>query len=127
MLSPGDRSVYSWFKTSVFQPAQKGSMGWDSSRNLMTGPGTNNFNISLFKKFSLGQENVRFAQLRLEAYNAFNHAQFSGVNSSAVFNTSGQIVNLPTAVGGAGGQFGFGAVNGSRAARVLQIAIKAYF
>jgi hypothetical protein len=127
MLSHGDRSVYSWFNTGVFQPAVKGSTGWDSARNPMTGPGTNNFNISVFKKISLGQENVRFVQLRLEAYNALNHAQFSGVNSSAVFNAAGQLVNLPSAVGGAGGQLGFGAVNGSRAARVVQIAAKLYF
>jgi hypothetical protein len=67
--------------------------------------------------------------LRLEAYNVFNHTQFSSVNTAANFNAQGQITNLPTQAGGAGGRFGFGTLNNIRAnsQRIVQIAVKFYF
>jgi len=51
------------------------------------------------------------------------------VNLNATFNTAGQITNLPAALGGNGGRFGFGALNTVRAnsQRILQIAAKFYF
>ena len=43
--------------------------------------------------FPLGSEKRRI-ELRWEAYNVFNHTQYSGVNTSAVFNpNTGQQVN----------------------------------
>lgn len=51
-------------------------------------------------------------------FNAFNHTQFSGINSGMTFNAAGQIVNLPSSITkGAqpnGGTEGFGAVTGAR-------------
>jgi hypothetical protein len=51
------------------------------------------------------------------------------VNLNAIFNNAGQITNLPTALGGGGGRFGFGALNAVRgnSQRILQIAAKLYF
>src|SRR5262249_24840517 len=48
------------------------------------GPGINNWDMSLFKNMLFG-ERWR-AQLRVEAYNAFNHTQFTTVNTSATFS-----------------------------------------
>ena len=44
------------------------------------GPGVNNWNTSLFKNFRI-KERFNF-QFRVEAYNTFNHTQFSGVDTS---------------------------------------------
>ena len=84
--------------------------------------------MSVFKKIALGGGS-RFVQLRLEAFNAFNHVEWSTFNNAAQFNAAGQIVNLPSALGGAGGRFGFGALNTVRAnsQRILQVAAKFYF
>jgi len=49
------------------------------------------------------------------------------VNSAAQFDATGKLVNLPAALGGGGGRFGFGALNVARAPRSLQIAAKLYF
>ena len=99
--------------------------GWDRLR----GPGYNNWDMSLFKKIHLGKEESRYLQLRLETFNTPNHTEWNTVNLNATFNTAGQITNLPAALGGNGGRFGFGALNTVRAnsQRILQIAAKFYF
>ena len=126
-LSPGSRTLYEWFNTAVVQPAAKGSQGADSAFRPLRGPGVNDFDLSMFKNIAYAHGEGHYIQLRCEAFNALNHTQWSGVNSSAIFNTAGQITNLPTALGGGGGRFGFGAVNSARSARIIQLAVKLYF
>ena len=72
--------------------------------------------MSIFKNIPVFHERARF-QLRFEAYNAFNHTQFSGVNSSAVFNT----------VTGAQTNAAFGNVTSARTARVGQASLRVIF
>jgi hypothetical protein len=45
-------------------------------------PGTNNWDISVFKNFNLAREGKVRMQYRLELYNAFNHTQFTGVDTT---------------------------------------------
>ena len=101
----------------------------DSGWNRLRGPGYNNWDMSIFKKFGFGKDESRYLQLRLEAFNAPNHTEWGGVNVNAVFNPAGQITNLPSALGGSGGRFGFGALTTVRSdsQRILQIAAKFYF
>ena len=136
-LSRGDRNINEYINTSCFAPAPKGSIGNDSGFNDITGPGINQWDMSLFKNVSI-KERARL-QLRLEAYNAFNHTEWggsnafsgsnAGINSTIVFNSAGKIINLPSQLGGSGGRYGFGALNAVRAnsQRILQIAAKVYF
>jgi hypothetical protein len=56
-------------------------------------PGTNNWDISLFKNFNLAKEGRVRMQYRLEMYNAFNHTQFTGVDTTARFDANGNQVN----------------------------------
>ena len=136
-LSRGQRTLYEYINTSCFAPAAKGSTGMDSYLRPFRGPGINNFNISLFKKFPLGRDQQRYLQLRMETYNAWNHTQWGGAvannyeaagfNNTPTFNAAGQITNLPAALGGGGGRFGFGALNATRAPRTMQLAAKIYF
>jgi Carboxypeptidase regulatory-like domain/TonB-dependent Receptor Plug Domain len=61
----------------------------------MDTPGINVTDLSLFKNFSLGGDGKRNLQLRLEMFNIFNHAQFSGFSSGATFNVCSNF-NNPT-------------------------------
>ncbi len=125
--SRNDRNINAFINTSCFAPAAKGSVGLDSGYDAIRGPGLENWDMSLFKNVSI-KERARF-QLRLEAFNVFNHTEWGTINSSIVFNSAGKIINLPTQLGGTGGRFGFGAENSIRGnlARVLQIGAKFYF
>ena len=122
-------SSQSFFRSACFAPAPKGSAGMDSGWNRLRGPGYNNWDMSIFKKFVIGKNESRYLQLRMEAFNAPNHTEWATVNLNAIFNTTGQIINLPSTQGGNGGRFGFGALNTVRSGsqRILQIAAKLYF
>ncbi len=126
-LSLGDRNINEWINTSCFAPAPVGSVADNSGINRLRGPGINQWDMSLYKKINITEKT--YAQLRLEAFNAFNHPQFGSVNSTIVFNQAGQVINLPSQLGGTGGRFGFGTLNSTRAnsERILQIAAKFYF
>ena len=128
-LSHSDHNLNAFINTSCFAPAPKGSVGIDSGFDRIRGPGLNQWDMSLFKKIAFGKEEARYLQLRLEAFNTFNHAEWNTFNASVQFNAAGQIVNLPNTLGGNGGRFGFGALNTVRAnsKRILQIAAKFYF
>jgi hypothetical protein len=123
--SSGDRNIDAFINTSCFAPAQKGSIGLDSGYDRLRGPGLENWDMSLFKNVSIKEK--AHIQLRLEAYNAFNHTEWGGFNSSITFNSAGKIINLPTQLGGTGGRLGFGAENSIRAARILQVGAKFNF
>jgi hypothetical protein len=101
--NPRDGKAY--FNTTLFSNEQLGQFG-DSRRRFFHGPGLNNFNMALLKttRITEGKE----LQLRLEAFNLFNHAQF--------MNPTGEINSSQ-----------FGLVTGARDPRILQIGAKFLF
>jgi hypothetical protein len=48
----------------------------NANKDVFRGPGINNWDTSLFKNMPFVEGRVR-AQLRVEAYNVFNHTQFT--------------------------------------------------
>jgi hypothetical protein len=66
-----------WFDTASFTPAS-GHFGTERS-NPLIGPGAQNWDLAAIKNSNLG-EHLRF-QLRGEFFNAFNHTNFSTVDS----------------------------------------------
>jgi hypothetical protein len=61
---------------------------WSSAGNdVFRGPGINDWDMSLFKNMRFG-ERWR-GQLRVEAYNVWNHTQFTTVNTAATFSATG--------------------------------------
>ncbi|PJF45459.1 MAG: hypothetical protein CUN48_18775, partial [Candidatus Thermofonsia Clade 3 bacterium] len=92
-------------------------------------PGDHNWDISVFKNFPYWKnDESKYIQLRVEMFNAWNHTRFSDFNRSMVFSRDGsRIINLPTALGGNGGRFGFGALTATRDPRIIQLAAKWYF
>jgi hypothetical protein len=92
-LNGNPRNGLPYFNTSAFSQNALGTPG-NASRRSFYGPGMLNFDMALLKSFQFTE--ARSLQFRIEAFNAFNHAQFFGpaaVNgdiSSALF---GQVVN----------------------------------
>ena len=79
---------------SVLPPTTPGDFGkGNAAKDLFRLPGTNNWDISLFKNFNLARDGKVRMQYRLEMYNAFNHTQFTGVDTTARFDANNNQVN----------------------------------
>jgi hypothetical protein len=78
---------------NCFFAPMPGSIGTESGVNYLYGPGVWNFDISVEKNFAV-KERMRI-QFRVDAFNAFNHTDFSGYNGTINFSaypTSGGVV-----------------------------------
>jgi hypothetical protein len=100
-------------------------------RNVLTGPGRNNWDMALEKNFALpwfGGEHSTL-QFRLESFNTFNHTQFQYVNAgcsgSVAFGGSCTAFNSTGAPGGP--NVGQGEVNSAWAPRNVQLGLKFIF
>ncbi len=128
---PGTGSTsdpYKMINTAAFAPPKPGSDGNESARYFLHGPDVNNIDLSLSKSFRF-VKSMR-AEIRLDAFNALNHTQYTGVNSTANFAslTDPTITNLPyDANGNLVRKNGFGAVSGVRQPRTLQLVTRLTF
>ena len=112
-ISKGARTFYKNFDTSCFTEPAVGTFG-NEGKFVMRGPGTNNWDLSLVKNFpSVERVHLEF---RCEAYNTFNHPQFSALDTTAQFNASGTQINGD-----------FGAFTAANRPRVVQLALRATF
>ena len=81
------------FNTSLFSLPELGGMG-TAARRFFYGPGMANFDAALHKSLRLSE--TRSLELRFEAFNVFNHAQFFGaaaVNGNITSAAFGQVVS----------------------------------
>lgn len=114
-LPKSERTFSRWFNTSAFaRPGMYPALG-NAGRTLFRAPGINLWDISLFKNIPVFKENNYF-QFRLEMYNAFNHTQWSGLDTTARFDAAGNQVN---------GQFG--QITSARAPRQMQMSLRLNF
>src|SRR5207253_9066807 len=92
-LSLHDALPISIFDINAFvQPASgRGSYG-NSARNILTGPGTQTWNVVVAKNFPLKAERARL-QFRWEMFNAFNRANFSAPSTNISSPSDFGIVN----------------------------------
>jgi hypothetical protein len=107
-LPRGERTFYRFFDTSVFSAPPQDVKG-NAGLGIVRGPGMNNWDISLGKTFR-PIEPLR-AEFRADLFNAFNHTQWSGVNTS-FDNRSGNT---------------FGRVTGAREPRIVQMGLRIMF
>jgi hypothetical protein len=103
-INAGGGTFEEWFNTAAFAQPEPGEFG-NSGRSILRAPGINRLDLSLFKNFFIGPSTL---QLRLEAFNALNHTQWSGVS---------QNISSPT----------FGRVTSARDARIVQLGVKFLF
>ena len=102
----------------------------EAGRNYLIGPGVNNVDLSLTKSFPFGEK--RRLELRVDAFNALNHTQFSGVNATLNVTslTNFTPTNLPFDANGnfiPANKNGFGTINGVRDPRILQMVARFIF
>jgi hypothetical protein len=113
VLPKSERTFAKNFRTDVFRLPKVGTLG-NAGRTFLRGPGTENWDLSVFKNFPV-REPFRL-QFRLEMYNAFNHTQFSSFDTTARFDANGNQVSTTL------GQF-----TGSRTPRQMQMALRFTF
>ena len=107
-LNHNPRNGNSYFNTALFGLQPLGSPG-NSPRRFFYGPGSENFDVALGKKFALSES--KSLSFRIEAFNVFNHAQFFG----------------PLSVNGTLGSSSFGDVVSAAPPRLVQAALKFAF
>ena len=109
------------------EPCMFGCMG----RNVLTGPGRNNWDMALEKNFNLPWFNGEHStmQFRLETFNTFNHTQYQGINAGCSGSVSfGGSCTAFTATGAPGGpNVGQGEVNSTWSPRNIQLGLKFIF
>ncbi len=86
----GGRTPERWFNTAAFVFPAFGTFG-NAGRNILDGPGYQNINASLVKNTPLS-ERVNL-QLRLEAFNLFNHPNFNLPDNFLGSPTFGRILS----------------------------------
>ena len=103
--SKNPRSGLPYFNPGYFTFEPLGQIG-NANRRFFSGPGLNNWDMAVLKSTSITES--KSLQLRFEAFNVWNHAQFN--------NPSGYIN---------GGTFGY--VTSANAPRIMQVAAKFLF
>ena len=98
-------TITHWFNTSAFANAAQYTIG-DAGRNILIGPGINDWDMILSKWFRIGDRGR--LQFRTELFNAFNHASF---------NNPGATLGTPS----------FGVVSSALAGRIIQFGLKLNF
>jgi len=106
VLSTGTQQIQ-YFSPSAFGLPAPGAWG-TFAHNGLTGPGRDNWNISLFKSFALSESRGSRFELRLETFNTWNHTQFNGTDDTV-------------------GDAHFGQFNSAFDPRILQLGGKIYF
>ncbi len=101
----GPKTINKWFNTSCFAApipiAEVIAKGLDpllaagnAGRGIIRGPGLQNWDLGIFKIFPV-KEDIRI-QFRAEMFNAFNHPNFGGPDTTFGSPTFGQIFSAST-------------------------------
>lgn len=118
--SGGKHTFEEYFNYSCFQsasPTSATATPGTSSRGIINGPPTKRVDFTLTKNFHFGE--TKKLQLKGEAFNVFNHTNFTTLNVAA---STPHTVNATT-----GAVSGLGVVSGVRDPRTLQLGIKFSF
>ena len=85
VLGRGDRTVGKWFNPAAFVLPTIGTFA-TTSRNFVSRPGTNNWDMSLYKTFKIYER--ASLQLRADAFNPWNHTEFDTLGLSYATQSS---------------------------------------
>jgi hypothetical protein len=113
-LDKGDRTFYRNFNAEAFARTPLRSFG-NAGVGILRGPGVNNWDLTIARTFRM-KSDQRNLQFRAGMFNAWNHTQFSGLDTTARFNPAGQQTN-PT----------FGAFTSARPPRIVQLSARFVF
>ena len=89
-IQVSDPGIHEWFNVDAFsKPA--GPFG-DAGRNIIIGPGTIGFDMSLSRTIQVRE--MQSLDLRISASNVFNHANFTSIDTTLGSPTFGQVVGV---------------------------------
>jgi hypothetical protein len=107
-LNTNPRNGQPVFNAGLFSEEALGQLG-NSARRFFHGPGIENFDMQIGKNLRLTES--KSLEIRAEAFNVFNHAQFFG----------------PASVNGVVEDSNFGSLVSAAAPRLMQVAAKFHF
>jgi len=84
---------YQWFNAGDLAAPALGAFG-SLGRNAIQGPGRQNWDMTLMKKFGLGFREGANIEFRADAFNVFNHTQYAAVGTTFGQSTLGQVTNV---------------------------------
>jgi len=93
--TPGNDGIISnptvthWFDSTAYVVPGLGTQG-TAGRNTIRGPGTQQVNLSLIKRFPIGRASVEF---RAEIFNLLNHNNFGNPDTNISNSTVGTITS----------------------------------
>jgi hypothetical protein len=119
MLNHNPRNGSPYFNTSLFSLPPMGQLGNTAPRYFF-GPGLDNFDMAVQKDVRVSEGTK--LELRMEAFNVFNHAQFFGPTAVGSNVNSPRICSSPGQCSGS-----FGQVTSADAPRLMQAAVKFAF
>ena len=119
MLNHNPRNGSPYFNTSLFSLPPLGQLGNTAPRYFF-GPGLDNFDMAVQKDVRVSEGTK--LELRMEAFNVFNHAQFFGPTAVGSNVNSPRICSSPGQCSGS-----FGQVTSADAPRLMQAAVKFAF
>ncbi len=102
-----------WISSAAFAPPAAGTFG-NLPYDAINGPGRDNWNLSLFKRFIISESRGSEFQFRAESFNTWNHTQFGNPGQNGAF--SGNL-----------GASNFGQITNAFDPRVLQLGAKLIF
>ncbi|MDX2181128.1 MAG: TonB-dependent receptor [Bryobacteraceae bacterium] len=105
-LPDDQRTIAQWFNPAAFVANRAFTFG-NSARNVLTSPGTTNFDFGLHKSLPLWSDRFRL-QVRGEFFNLFNTPQFGSPNATVGTN-------------------GFAAITTASPGRIVQLGMKLNF
>ncbi|MDQ1468724.1 MAG: hypothetical protein QOJ99_204 [Bryobacterales bacterium] len=91
----GSSDPFNRLNAACFFAPSPGSIGTESGVNFLYSPGVINFDLALQKEFVIAKEGRARLQFRVDAFNVFNHSNFTGLNTTLNFKaypTSGGVV-----------------------------------
>jgi hypothetical protein len=86
----GPKTTAEWFNTSAFTQAPAGYFG-NAAPGSIRGPGVVDFDMAFYKDFRIRE--YLTLQFRGEAFNIFNHTNFSGVSTAYGTGNYGQVTS----------------------------------
>ena len=109
-----NRTIQRWYNPADFVSPGNYTFG-NSGRNILFGPGTKQFDLSMFKEFYFSEKPDKHLQFRAEAFNVLNTPQFNNPNAQIGNPAAGTITS-------AGAPLLF-----QRTSRQIQLALKLYW
>jgi hypothetical protein len=87
------QAVSAWFDPSAFGTPALGAWG-NLKSGAVRGPGRDNWNLSMFKRFVFSETRGSAFELRVETFNTWNHTQFKDVSTSLSSSNFGQVTGV---------------------------------